>query len=1206
MIELENIFSVVWRTCWQSTVLFATIAILVFVVRDRIAPKWRFLLWGLVLCRLAIVVTPPSPISAFNLLAFERPQASSHENSADDDAIAIAADGVSAVLDKTPPPKPRPNPNNENADQPHPISTTTDEQTASVATPSIAEGTAVPAPRPSRIKWIFVIWLAGFIVSIAYWVAAQLRLRKQINECCPAMDERLLATLDSLSSDFKIRRTPTLLISPRMTSPYACGIWQPTIVLPEYALSTLTHAELRCVLAHELAHIRRHDMLVQWCAMAISSLYWFHPAAWLSAFQMRRCREGACDELVLQRLGDSRLEYGRALLQMADHLRAPVLVPGLCGLFGSRQPIGERIKRITDFQQLSPLANGLAIAVMLATIAIGLTDATAQSLAQTGLESKESKTGNTSISAKAAKDQTLTGQCIRAVDQSPVADARIVLYQRQGLLEEVTKVAETNSDQEGKFEFKNLRPMSDHHFEKHQFVMIAFADGLPHSWANPISLSSGLQNQFIWMNHGPVALRGRVADDQGNPIVGAIVQQSSSVNAEDVGTVMATTDQQGEFSLSGAAVHPPHDGNESSAYLRIRHPDFVDNIFESRPNKHSVFTLKKADCTIAGTVIDAKTSQPVPGTIVSAITFESGQDMFIKVHAKTDGKGRYELKVPQGKYKIVLNDDMHRVAKAQIVQCRAQEKKYELPAIEAQEGGWIVGKVFNTRTNQPLPFCLFGAGVPNMRVCVGLFGPSRPMGNLIQTEHLAEVDDDGSFRMRAYPGENFPYVCNMRSPRSTSTTMKQPAVIVEAGKETRWDISLTPELTAAEKMAAAQKVLDPLPKETDARVAEIIEEFRKLNHTVDECEIWCLLMKELVDIGDPAVPALCKEFEATDEQRMMRRLGFALRAIGDPRAVPTLIRVLPKTLQPPMSDYGLVVENLELASFMRKHQIDGYGGGGGIHFSFGRPVMEHSSALKKLTGHKWADDYTSVSKSKDLRALAKQEKLYYNTARDWADWWEANWKSTGVDEQYSKVNLPPLVPRELGDYPKGLEITENAELEGGVAGQILTPVGDADTSANFFLDLDTGKSLKWPKEKLPTSDASEQIVKQASQWAAANGADLLCTTLEEGTKNYALLGVNMQLWEIDSFDYQSIQKMLAKGELPKGKPMKQPFLLPLGADEASSKIGSSFLYVTRDEGLGVITITDIVTQAKDIRGMFVPKGVGFYRGVKISYWPIAR
>ena len=90
--------------------------------------------------------------------------------------------------------------------------------------------------------------------------------------------------------------------------------------------------------------------------------------------------------------------------------------------------------------------------------------------------------------------------------------------------------------------------------------------------------------------------------------------------------------------------------------------------------------------------------------------------------------------------------------------------------------------------------------------------------------------------------------------------MKQPAVIVEAGKESRWDIPFTPKPMPAEKMAEAKKVLNALPKETDARVAGIIEEFRKLNHTVDECETWCLLMKELVEIGAPAVPAICKEF----------------------------------------------------------------------------------------------------------------------------------------------------------------------------------------------------------------------------------------------------------------------------------------------------------------------------------------------------------
>ena len=770
----------------------------------------------------------------------------------------------------------------------------------------------------------------------------------------------------------------------------------------------------------------------------------------------------------------------------------------------------------------------------------------------------------------------------------------------RGLLEEFTKVAETTSDEEGKFEFKNLRPISQHHFDKRQFAMIAYADGLGQPFVSPISTAGDFNKpQTIWFNKGPVTIPGRVVDEQGDPIIGAIVQMSSGIDAEDIGAVMATTDKQGEFVLNGAAVldNPSETG---STVLRVRHPDFIDDYVEKKSIKHSVITLKKKDCVVHGTVIDEKSRQPIAGAIVSAIPFEPSDNMR-KVHAKTDDQGSYELKVVQGKYKVVLNDDMHRVAKAQVVLFGAQEKPHELPPLEAQEGGWIVGKIVNTKTNQPVAFY---PGFPDLRLCVGLFGPNRPIGDLINTEYLAEVDDDGSFRMRAYPGENYPYVCNMQCSRDAYTTMKQPAVIVEAGKETHCDFPVTPQPTTAEKMAKAQKIFNALPKETDARVAGIIEEFRKLNHTVYECETWCLLMKELVEIGDPAVPAICKEFEATDQQRMMRRLAFALRAIGDPKAVPTLIRVLPKTLQPPSSDYGLNVESVDLDRFMRTHS------GERGSFIFGRPVRELTFALEKLTGHKRAYDYVSVSKSKDLRALAKQEKLYYDTARGWADWWEANWKSSGVDKEYSKVNLPPLVPRELGDYPKGLEITENAQLDNGISGQILTPVGDADTSATFFLDLDMGKGLTWPKEKLPTLDASEQVVKQASEWAAANGADLLCTTLEEGTKNYALLGVNMQLWEIDSLDAKNIEEFLKKGELPKGKPMKQPLLLPLGQgpDAAATKIGSSFLYVTRDQGLGVITIMDIVTEAEDtiFAGVSAPKGVGFWHGVKIHYQAIAR
>ena len=60
--------AIVVRTLWQSTVLFALVGTCVVVFRDRVAPRWQFVLWGIVLIRLVMVVTPESRLSAFNFL----------------------------------------------------------------------------------------------------------------------------------------------------------------------------------------------------------------------------------------------------------------------------------------------------------------------------------------------------------------------------------------------------------------------------------------------------------------------------------------------------------------------------------------------------------------------------------------------------------------------------------------------------------------------------------------------------------------------------------------------------------------------------------------------------------------------------------------------------------------------------------------------------------------------------------------------------------------------------------------------------------------------------------------------------------------------------------------------------------------------------------------------------------------------------------
>ena len=106
-------------------------------------------------------------------------------------------------------------------------------------------------------------------------------------------------------------------------------------------------------------------------------------------------------------------------------------------------------------------------------------------------------------------------------------------------------------------------------------------------------------------------------------------------------------------------------------------------------------------------------------------------------------------------------------------------------------------------------------------------------------------------------------------------------------------------------------------------------------------ESWLRTLKEIVDLGPDAVPELVDELDATNDNMMLRCMGFTLRAIGDKRAVPALIRAIPKTLLPPGSDMGLQVEDADLLKFAQQNNLDKRAHG--KEYDFGRPVREISS-----------------------------------------------------------------------------------------------------------------------------------------------------------------------------------------------------------------------------------------------------------------------
>src|SRR5205823_3441380 len=115
-----------------------------------------------------------------------------------------------------------------------------------------------------------------------------------------------------------------------------------------------------------------------------------------------------------------------------------------------------------------------------------------------------------------------------------------------------------------------------------------------------------------------------------------------------------------------------------------------------------------------------------------------------------------------------------------------------------------------------------------------------------------------------------------------------------------------------------------------------------------------------VKLGPDAVPDVIAELDATTDGFLLRCLGFAARAIGDKRVVPALIRALPKTCQPPKSDFGLVVRSgdAELLTFMQAHGQQ-KGVARGKYYSFGRPINEFRTALQKLTGANHGEDELS-------------------------------------------------------------------------------------------------------------------------------------------------------------------------------------------------------------------------------------------------------
>jgi uncharacterized protein (TIGR03435 family) len=206
--------------------------------------------------------------------------------------------------------------------------------------------------------WVLPIWSVGvLLLSLRLLVGgAEVRALRRSGE---AADEALRALVARLAGRMGISRAVQVITSARPESPSVIGWLRPVVLIPPAALMGLTADQLEAVLAHELAHIRRHDYLVNIVQMVAEALLFYHPAVWWVSRQMRLERELCCDDEAVRVCGDAGA-YARALVTMA-RLQVPTMAMGSAG--GS---LSDRVRHLMGLDRGEPRRAAAVGAVALA------------------------------------------------------------------------------------------------------------------------------------------------------------------------------------------------------------------------------------------------------------------------------------------------------------------------------------------------------------------------------------------------------------------------------------------------------------------------------------------------------------------------------------------------------------------------------------------------------------------------------------------------------------------------------------------------------------------------------------------------------------------------------------------------------------------------------------------------------------------------
>jgi len=510
------------------------------------------------------------------------------------------------------------------------------------------------------------LWLLGVCGLSLRLALAWLWVERMRRRALLPVAEAVAARTRELAHRLSVSRPVRVVQSARVQVPSIVGWLRPVILLPASALTGLSPAHLDAVIAHELAHVRRHDFAVNVLQTAAEILLFYHPACWWISRRIRAEREHCCDDIAVSLCGD-RLVYATALADL-EALRGSTAL----ALAATDGPLLQRVRRLLSPAAAAPRPSGwVAAAAPLALVLVVMTSATLTGTAASpaAAQNQPPAPGQTIP----AGSGVVRGQIVDAQSGRPVAGAS---YEITGPMDS----ALGRSDDNGRFETRPIKTGT--------YTMSVHAKGYVMGWygprespyGTPIDVRSGRISSGIDVKlYASGVINGRILDENGEGLRGVEIVlepvNGPTFGGRRPGAAFAQTVEKGVYRITAAPGDyyvrayvgdplPPGKDGKPRTYVSTFYPG-VRVMEEGQPLRIEAgldlydidFTLASAALLrVSGRVVDPS-GDSLESVRVAMMALEGPATRMRESSVGLDAEGRFEIRgVLPGNYMLNVWD----------------------------------------------------------------------------------------------------------------------------------------------------------------------------------------------------------------------------------------------------------------------------------------------------------------------------------------------------------------------------------------------------------------------------------------------------------------------------------------------------------------------------------------------------------------------